>query len=65
MMRIDEKGVDWMGFNKIGREVSGIRWGVMVVVVVGTERRLTESPDSFSLVRTSNGCSYDGSALRR
>jgi len=30
--------------------------------VVGTERRLTISTDSFSLPGALNGCSYDGSA---
>ena len=52
-----------MDCDEIGREAGGTRWGATVVVVVGTERRLTISTDSFSLPVALNGCSYDGSAL--
>ena len=62
--RIDEgrEGIDWMDCDEIGREAGGTRWGA-TVVVVGTERRLTISTDSFSLPVALNGCSYDRSAL--
>ena len=49
-----------MDCDEMGREAGGTRWGATVVVVVGTERRLRTSTDSFSLPVALNGCSCSG-----